>query len=151
MRAAEIVACDEPPSRSARQAGYQIDSWSRRSGPDLVPPWDFKDPALSDGGDVPLDTLAAAVVVEQLARLAIRPDPTGEARAVAATVTPMIDGLLEHLTPEGRLLDGCFNQPKRYASRSELIWGAAYLLFALYYLRIGRVVECPSIVPARGP
>ena len=27
------------------------------------------------------------------------------------------------------------------ATRSELIWGTAYLLFALYYLKTGRVVE----------
>ena len=61
----------------------------------------------------------------------------------------MIDGLIARLTPvaggrqspRGMLLDGCFNQPRRYANRSELIWGTAYLLFALYYLRTGRVVE----------
>ena len=68
---------------------------------------------------------------------------------MAEYVTPMIDGLLTHLTAlddadkrtPGMLLDGCFNQPRRYANRSELIWGTAYLLFALSYLRTGRVVE----------
>jgi unsaturated chondroitin disaccharide hydrolase len=98
---------------------------------------------------VPLDTSVAAVVVEQLARMSILPGLTSEAREVAAYVTPMIDGLLRHLTPlddvdkrpAGMLLDGCFNQPRRYANRSELIWGTAYLLFALYYLKTGRVVE----------
>jgi len=124
--------------------------WIANTDDSLVPPWDFKDPALEKQRDsVPLDTSAAAVVVEQLARMSILPGLTSEAREVAAYVTPMIDGLLRHLTPlddvdkrpAGMLLDGCFNQPRRYANRSELIWGTAYLLFALYYLKTGRVVE----------
>ena len=103
----------------------------------------------SNPAEVPLDTSAAAVVVEQLARLAILPALPPEALRAAGRAEAMVDALLDHLTPlhaddrrpAGMLLDGCFNQPKRYANRSELIWGTAYLLFALYYLKTGRVVE----------
>jgi len=98
---------------------------------------------------VPRDTSAGAVVAEQLARMAILPGRLPAARVIAERVTPMIDGLLTHLTlagdgsglPAGILRNGCFNKPKQYATRSELIWGSAYLLFALYYLKTGRVVE----------
>jgi len=127
-----------------------FDYWIARTGPGGVPPWDFMDPALeTDPASVPLDTSAAAVVVEQLARLAIRDDLTPDAQAVVARLEPMLDGLLEHLTlpgdgsglPPGILRNGCFNRPRNYATRSELIWGTAYLLMALYYLATGRVIE----------
>jgi hypothetical protein len=42
---------------------------------------------------------------------------------------------------DGVLMDGCFNYLKQYATDSELIWGTAYLLFALSYLKTRRVVE----------
>ncbi len=127
-----------------------LDYWLERTGPKGVPPWDFMDPLLdSDPEAVPLDTSAAAIVVEQLARLAVRGDLTADAQAVVRHLDPMLEGLLEHLTlPDdgsglapGILRNGCFNRPKDYAVRSELVWGTAYLLFALYYLRTGRIVE----------
>ena len=60
---------------------------------------------------------------------------------VLERLEPMLDGLVARVDAQGRLLEGCFNQPRRYANRSELIWGSAYLLFSLYALRMGRVVE----------
>jgi unsaturated chondroitin disaccharide hydrolase len=124
--------------------------WLDHADADHIPPWDFGDPeaGLHSANPV-LDTSAAAVVAEQLARLALLPDLPAGAAATAALAGPFIDGLLKHLTPlapgdarpAGMLLDGCFNQPRRYANHSELIWGTAYLLFALYYLKTGRVVE----------
>jgi len=127
-----------------------LDYWTRNAAADGIPPWDFKDPVLlTDPASVPVDTSAAAVVVEQLARLAILADPPPMAQRALARLPVMLEGLLARLTPTtssaptpaGRLLDGCFNQPRRYAHRSELLWGTAYLLFALYYLKTGRVVE----------
>lgn len=127
-----------------------LDYWIANTDDTLVPPYDFKDPQLkTDPGAVPVDTSAAAVVAEQLARLAILKDLPPQAQYAASKAEAFIDGLLRHLTlandprakSAGVLLDGCFNQPKRYATRSELIWGTAYLLFALYYLKMGRVVE----------
>lgn len=124
--------------------------WLANSNQHHIPPWDFKDPKLQENPTgVPLDTSAAAVVAEQLARISILQPLPREAGEIADLTEPFIDGLLCYLTPlnqgDGRqpgiLLEGCFNQPKLYANRSELIWGTAYLLFALYYLKMGRVVE----------
>lgn len=127
-----------------------LDYWVHRSNADCIPPWDFD--ATEEGleGERPvLDTSAAAIIAEQLARLALMSNLRATAVATANLVEPFIDGLLKHLTPvdaqdaraPGILLDGCFNQPRRYATRTELIWGTAYLLFALYYLKTGRVIE----------
>lgn len=127
-----------------------LEYWMQHSDADGIPPWDFKDPALGDApAQVPVDTSAAAIVVEQLARIAILRDRPTSADFAVGHLVPMLRGLLRHLTPvaddrqrpAGMLLDGCFNQPKRYATRNELIWGTAYLLFGLYYLKTGRVVE----------
>jgi unsaturated chondroitin disaccharide hydrolase len=116
--------------------------WVEHSDVGCVPPWDFKDPALIETpAGVPLDTSASAIVVEQLARLALVKDAPKALDPVVSHLPIMLNGLLVHLDHDGRLLNGCFNQPKRYANRSELIWGTAYLLFALYYLKTGRVVE----------
>ena len=116
-----------------------------------VPPWDFKDPVLHGvdwsqpnplaGRDVPRDTSAAAVVVEQLARLAIHPSARHRAATVLTRLEPMRDGLVAFVDAQGRLLEGCFNHPRRYATHSEVILGTAYLLFALYSLKMGRVME----------
>lgn len=130
--------------------GKLLDYWMRNSGDDGIPPWDFKDPVLeTDPAAVPVDTSAAAVVAEQLARIAILRDRPRTTDRLTGLLPRMIDGLLRHMaasadgsgTRSGVLLDGCFNQPRQYANRSELIWGTAYLLFALYYLKTGRVVE----------
>jgi hypothetical protein len=66
-------------------------------------------------------------------------DPNTEARRFTEHLDPMIEALAEHVRPTGRLVDGCFNRPKRFADRSELIWGTAYLLMALCYLEEGEV------------
>lgn len=127
-----------------------LEYWIANSDESLVPPYDFKDPLLkTDRPSVPLDTSASAIVVEQLARISILRDLPPEAEHVASKTPQFVDGLLRHLTSaddkraksRGVLLNGCFNRPKNYATASELIWGTAYLLFALYYLKTGRVVE----------
>lgn len=130
---------------------HLLDYWMANTAADGVPPWDFKDPVLHGvdwsqpnplaGRDVPRDTSAAAVVVEQLARLAIHPSARHRAATVLTRLEPMLDGLVACVDAQGRLLEGCFNHPRRYANRSELIWGTAYLLFALYSLKMGRVME----------
>jgi|GEM_PF-5076133 len=40
----------------------------------------------------------------------------------------------------GALVGGCFNQPREFTNKSEWIWGTAYLLMALCYLKEGRVI-----------
>lgn len=146
LRAWEALRDERYLAIGSRLLGY----WTQHCDESGIPPWDFKDPALqTDPASVPVDTSAAAVVVEQLARMAVLRDLPPAAAGVTARLQPMLDGLLQHMAPpapgsrqpSGILLDGCFNQPRRYANRSELIWGTAYLLFALYYLKTGRVVE----------
>ncbi len=123
--------------------------WVENCDETLVPPYDFKD----DEDGIPRDTSAAAIVVEQLARMKVSSkagvleDPL--AKEAVGYLEPMLEGLLVCLTPvyeedkreQGILLEGCFNYPKRYAVNTETIWGTAYLLFALYYLKTGHVVE----------
>ncbi len=53
----------------------------------------------------------------------------------------MIEALAGHVRPTGRLINGCFNRPRRFADHSELIWGTAYLLMALCYLEEGKVIR----------
>lgn len=98
-----------------------------------VPPWDFHD----TDPTAPVDTSAAAVIVEQLARLAVRDDRPDAGWAVAR-LEPMLDGLCQqYLTADGRLLSGCFNYPRRFAYDAELVWGDFYLLEALHCLDRG--------------
>ncbi len=141
LRAYEEVADLRYLSISRKMFQYWIDN----SDDTLIPPWDFKDSMLEKSlGDVAKDTSAAAIVVEQLARLAIKPaDMLDYAvrELIEKYLAKMIDGLLGSLTSDGVLKDGCFNHPKNYARNSELIWGNAYLLMALYYLKTAQVVE----------
>lgn len=109
--------------------------WGHCGG--AIPPYDFADPQAPNG--VPGDSSASAIVVEQLARMAVEEGDIAALRPFTARLEPMLEGLFDHLTPDGRLLDGCFNRPRRFAERSELIWGTAYLLMALAYLETGRV------------
>ena len=119
-----------------------FDYWWERAGPDHVPPYDFLDSALPQ---VPVDTSASAIVVEQLARLAVLDPLPPEVLPFVGRLEPMLDGLCRHLTPlgaddrrpPGMLLDGCFNRPLHVAERHELLWGDAYLLMALSYLESG--------------
>lgn len=105
--------------------------WQAAVG-DGVPPWDFSDPK------GPLDTSASAIVIEQLARMAVS-DRSAEYREFTDRLEPMLHALLPHMRQTGRLVDGCFNQPRKFANRDELIWGSAYVLMALSYLEEGRV------------
>jgi hypothetical protein len=96
------------------------------------------------------DSATAAIVVEQPARLAVKPRLDHVAREVVDSyLAPMIDGLLKSLVLQGggeeyspgALLDACFNHLKSYATINELFWGKTYVLFALYYHKSGRVLE----------
>ncbi|HWI28156.1 MAG TPA: hypothetical protein VN668_14375 [Stellaceae bacterium] len=115
-----------------------LDYWWAHTGADRVPPYDFADtdPA------APPDTSASAILAESLARLAVRPNLSEEARIATDRLEPLLDGLAARLTPQsdsdrrprGMLLDGCLDHPHRLADRHELVWGDCYLLFALHCL-----------------
>ena len=122
-----------------------FDFWLKHSGEDFVPPWDFFDPKLKEGEYVPVDTSALAIVVAQLARLAVLDSIPDDVQYFVDYLEPMLDGLATHLTPlsdddqrpGGMLLDGCFNHVKDFANRHELIWGDFFMLEALYCLERG--------------
>ncbi|MBB6417839.1 sugar ABC transporter permease [Streptomyces sp. AK010] len=84
----------------------------------LVPPADAAHP----GG--PRDTSAAAVTALALLRLGFRD------RAVAV-LEELAGG---HLTPDGRLLDGCYDLTAGTAVRHELVWGDFFMAYALAVL-----------------
>ena len=113
-------------------ARVTFDYWRTHSGHG-APPWDFAD---LNG---PPDTSASAIVIEQLARMAVSHN-ADQFTEFTQHLQPMIDALVDHIRPTGRLVDGCFNRPKRFADRSELIWGTAYLTMALSYLEEGKVI-----------
>lgn len=116
--------------RYLKAARSTFDYWWNHCGA-TPPPWDFHDP------DGPLDTSASAIVIEQLARMKVLGTPNSS--EFTDRLDPMIEELQKHIKPKGRLVNGCFNQPKRFANQSELIWGTAYLLMALYYLETNKV------------
>jgi len=122
-----------------------FDFWIDNTGDDFVPAWDFFDPKLKDGVDVPVDTSALAIVVAQLARLAVLDNKPDDVQYFVDYLESMLEGLSSHLTPlpddddrpAGMLLDGCFNNVKDFANRHELMWGNFFMLEALYCLERG--------------
>ena len=106
--------------------------WQKKSQ-DQVPAWDFDDP------DGPVDTSASAIVLEQLARMQVENNDVA-AQEFTKHFDPMIDGLMPYMRNRGRLVGGCFNQPREFANKNELIWGSAYLLMALSYVEESRVI-----------
>lgn len=124
-----------------------FDYWLANCDEDFVPPWDFLDPQIEQGNIVPIDTSALAIVVAQLARLAVLDTLPDDVRYFVNYLEPMLEGLCTHLTPltpddsrpVGMLLDGCFNNVKDFANHHELLWGDFFLLEALYCLERGRL------------
>lgn len=122
-----------------------FDFWLEHSGEDFVPPWDFFDSKLTAGEDVPVDTSALAIVVAQLARLAVLDSIPEDVQYFVDYLEPMLEGLSTHMTPlttddkrpVGMVLDGCFNNVKDFANRHELIWTDFFMLEALYCLERG--------------
>jgi len=123
-------------------ASRLLDYFWARSNAQHIPPWDFDADPDEPG---PVDTSAAAIVAAALARLAVLDPRPPEVAPLVERLEPLLAGLCAHLTPVsadddrpvGMLLDGCFNRPRRFADRSELVWGDFYLLEALHCLDRG--------------
>lgn len=94
-----------------------FDFWLEHVADDFVPPWDFFDPKINDGVAVPVDSSALAIVVAQLARLAVLDSIPDNVQYFVNYLEPMLEGLSSHMTPMGdddkrpvgMVLDGCFN------------------------------------------
>ena len=112
--------------------GYYVDN----SPGDLVPYWDFKDPAIPDA---PRDTSAVSLTAYGLARL----DPTDDQMAdLRETGQAILSSLLEeYLVTEGdrrgMVLHGCYNKPGNYATDHKLIWTDYYVAATLFDLLEG--------------
>lgn len=137
-----------------RVVGYYV----QQSPDDLVPYWDFEDPAIPDA---PRDTSAAALVAYGLLHLdgdgrggGDGGDGGGEgdgedgggdgsdADRVAAlrrTGERVLDSILsDYLVSEGErrgmILEGCYVQPSDYGVDADLIWTDYYVAYTLHRL-----------------
>jgi unsaturated chondroitin disaccharide hydrolase len=113
---------------------------------DLVPYYDFMDPAIPD---VERDTSAAAIVAASLVRLAAREHQWEPVRWLVQTGCRLVTSLVRsYLTPTGpddrrptgMLIRGCFNKPRQIFPDAELLWGDHYLMEALYTLQELRAI-----------
>lgn len=94
------------------------------------------------------DLLAASIVIEQLARLAVKNPEDALAQECIALLSPMLEGLLAILFPldeddataTGPLAPKFMDFPEDSTAGDEVTFTIACLLFALYYLKTRRVV-----------
>jgi hypothetical protein len=113
-----------------------------------MPPHHFEHPNLRQGKFVSKDLLAAGIVVEQLARLAVKNPEHVLAQECIALLLPMLEGLLAILFPldeddaaaTGPLAPEFMDFPEESTAGGEVTFTIGCLLFALYYLKTGRVV-----------
>jgi unsaturated chondroitin disaccharide hydrolase len=104
-----------------------------RLGDDLVPFWDFDDPAIPDA---PRDTSASAIVAAALLDIASQhPDPAAAARR-AEQACRLLDMLCQnYLAREpghrGLLKEGCYSKPHDEGTVSAVLFGDFYFVEAL--------------------
>ena len=124
--------------------------WEEHYDNSLMAPYNFEHSDWKGGRFVQKDFLATAIVCEQLARLAVKDPLHPLAQEYIAILTPMLEGLLAVLNPfvddnsigePGRLATGYGESPDDHHTASEVTWVTACLLFALYYLKTGWLVE----------
>jgi len=115
-----------------------IDYYRTHAPPDMVPYWDFEDPAIPDA---PRDTSAAALVAYGLTRM---DDAGGHPDRVAALhetgVETLASLLRNYLVTDpaadryGAVQHGCFNKPGDYATDNELLWTDYYVARTVHEL-----------------
>jgi unsaturated chondroitin disaccharide hydrolase len=104
-----------------------------RTGPTLIPFWDFDDPAIPDS---PLDTSAAAVVASALLDMAaLHPDPQ-RASSWHQHALDILNALCgRHLATEaghrGLLRHGCYSKPHNQGVDSAVLFGDFFFTEAL--------------------
>ncbi|MCL6648713.1 MAG: glycoside hydrolase family 88 protein [Chloroflexi bacterium] len=122
----------EREARLLAAAEAAADWWIAHRPDDYVAFWDFDDPAIPHTNRDTSATAIAAASLLKLAGLTADRDRAARYRAEAeATVAALIEG---YLTPDGRLLAGCYNKRIGLATNHELIWGSYYLYEALHVL-----------------
>jgi unsaturated chondroitin disaccharide hydrolase len=117
------------------------DKYLQRMGNDLVPWWDFDDPAIPS---TPRDSSAAAIVSSALLDLAaLHPDPAAGGvwlrRAHAMLECLCRDYLARGEKHRGILKHGCYSKPHNEGIDSAVLFGDFYFAEAL----------CKSVLPGR--
>lgn len=117
------------------------DYWFRRVGDDLVPFWDFDDPAVPAA---PRDSAAAAIVASALIDLAhLHPEASvGQRWRTKAELT--LDALCrDYLATDpahrGLLMHGCYSKPHNIGTDAAVLFGDFYFVEAL----------CSVVMPGR--
>ncbi len=115
--------------------------WLRRTGADLVPFWDFDDPAIPNA---PRDSAAAAIVASALIDLAqLHPDaPAGQAWRAKGRSDPRcaLPRLSRDRSGAPRLLmHGCYSKPHNIGPDAAVMFGDFYFVEAL----------CSAVMPGR--
>jgi unsaturated chondroitin disaccharide hydrolase len=100
---------------------------------DLVPYWDFEDPAIPDA---PRDTSAAAIAASGLLALDAHDERTEALRATGARILDSLlaDYLITDGERRGAIQHGCYVKPSDYAVDNELIWTQYYVAWTLHRL-----------------
>ena len=119
------------------------DRYLQRMGDDLVPWWDFDDPAIPN---TPRDSSAAAIVSSAFLDLAaLHPDPAAGGiwlrRAHAMLECLCRDYLARGEKHRGILKHGCYSKPHNEGIDSAVLFGDFYFAEAL----------CKSVIPGRLP
>jgi unsaturated chondroitin disaccharide hydrolase len=112
-----------------------------RTGPALIPFWDFDDPAIPEA---PLDTSAAAIVASALLDMAaLHPDPQRGASWRKHGLDILTALCERHLATEaahrGLLRHGCYSRPHRLGVDSAVLFGDFFFTEAL----------CSAALPGR--
>jgi unsaturated chondroitin disaccharide hydrolase len=115
--------------------------WFRRLGGELVPFWDFDDPAIPEA---PRDSAAAAVVASALLDLAaLHPDPAARAKWQAraeATLDALCNSYVaREPSHRGLLKHGCYSKPHGIGTNAAVLFGDFYFAEAL----------CTAIMPGQ--
>jgi unsaturated chondroitin disaccharide hydrolase len=99
---------------------------------DLVPYWDFEDPAIPDA---PRDTSTAALAAYGLARLEGEDERVGALRETGeAILASLVENYLvrdETAADYGAVTHGTYNKPGDYGVDTELIWTNYYAAYAV--------------------
>ena len=136
--------------RYLRALRATTDYYVDHSPDDLVPYWDFEDPAIPDA---PRDTSAAALAAYGLLSLDDRSDATAELRRTGGEILDSLvdDYLILDVTDDryGMVTHSCYNKPGEYVTAHETIWTDYYVAAAIDATLADRQREGRDRAPSR--
>jgi unsaturated chondroitin disaccharide hydrolase len=128
-RTAEATGRREYLDLAERLAEYYL----KRTGPSLIPFWDFDDPAIPKA---PIDTSASAIVAAALFDIAaLHPEPS-KAEGWRQRATAVLTELCRHHlandgSQRGLLKHGCYSNPHKQGVDSAVMFGDFFFIEAL--------------------